>query len=53
LKLSNILIDNEYNLKFCDFGFSRWNGKMAIEKRTIAGSEGYTAPEIWKPEPNY
>lgn len=32
LKLSNILIDENYKLKLCDFGFSRWNSKFAIEK---------------------
>ncbi|CAD8131580.1 unnamed protein product [Paramecium pentaurelia] len=53
LKLSNVLIDSQYNIKLCDFGFARWNGKMAIEKQTIAGSEGYTAPEIWTSNPNY
>ena len=53
LKLSNILIDKDFSLKLCDFGFARWNGKMAIEKQTIAGSEGYTAPELWKKSPDY
>lgn len=32
LKLSNILIDKDFSLKLCDFGFAKWNGKMAIEK---------------------
>ena len=43
IKLENILIGNDYNLRLCDFGLSR---KIGIPLTGIRGSEQYLAPEI-------
>lgn len=47
IKLDNLLVSDTYHVKLCDFGFGRKNGKRPIEKNTISGSRGYTAPEIY------
>ena len=44
MKLDNILIDENLNLKVCDFGFSTFKD---IHKLNVkVGSENYMAPEI-------
>lgn len=43
IKLENILIGNDYNLRLCDFGFSR---KIGVPLSGMRGSERYVAPEI-------
>ena len=43
IKLENILIDSEYRLKVCDFGFAQ---PEATDILVRYGTEGYTAPEI-------
>lgn len=43
IKLENILIGNDYNLRLCDFGLSR---KIGIPVSGLRGSEQYVAPEI-------
>lgn len=43
IKLDNILISNEGNLKLCDFGLST-NSLSLISKKL--GTEAYMAPEI-------
>ncbi|SCM23205.1 protein kinase, putative [Plasmodium chabaudi adami] len=48
LKTSNILFDNEYNIKVCDFGKTMKlsdNGKVILEDN--GGSLGYMAPECF------
>lgn len=42
IKLNNILLDSEYNLKLADFGLSSTN----LTNKTIKGSGEYMAPEI-------
>ena len=43
IKLENILIGDDFNLRLCDFGFSR---KIGIPLTGLRGSEQYMAPEI-------
>ena len=46
IKLENILLGPNFTPKICDFGFSRpINKKLLI---SLAGTEGYAAPEIMK-----
>jgi len=50
IKLNNILLDEEYNIKICDFGLSSFitKNKNGIYKKMqgIAGTPSYIAPEI-------
>lgn len=48
LKTCNILLDEKYNLKICDFGVSvREQGKIKIEKlKIITGTKGYKSPQV-------
>lgn len=46
MKPYNILIDNEENLKICDFGLSRLRGEsLRVPAQLKVGSPYYTAPE--------
>ncbi|KAF1798986.1 kinase-like domain-containing protein [Mucor lusitanicus] len=45
LKLENILIDENDNVKICDFGFARQTDKNQLLK-TFCGSLAYSAPEV-------
>jgi len=47
LKLENMLLDAQNNVKLCDFGFVKKNC-MADLSRTFCGSKSYAAPEILK-----
>jgi len=44
LKLENILVDNDLNLKVTDFGFAAKTDIHALD--TYTGSKMYMAPEI-------
>lgn len=45
LKLENILLDEQDNVKICDFGFARQTDKNQLLK-TFCGSLAYSAPGI-------
>lgn len=50
LKLENILLDKNENVKLCDFGFTReYEGKMSY-LQTFCGTICYSAPEMLKGE---
>lgn len=46
LKLENILLDKNDNIKIADFGFARWMKENMAE--TSCGSPHYAAPEVVK-----
>lgn len=46
LKLSNILLDEQYNIKLCDFGLATRLGHPDEEHFTICGTPNYIAPEV-------
>jgi len=46
LKLGNILLDENLNIKICDFGLAAKLQYGSERKTTICGTPNYTAPEI-------
>jgi len=44
LKLENVLIDDKFNIKICDFGFAKTD--IVNPSSTFCGSKAYAAPEI-------
>ena len=49
LKSSNVLIDENWNVKLCDFGLSRINSTKNNKKKNIrVGTPHWMAPEILK-----
>ena len=44
LKLENMLIDDKFNIKICDFGFAKMD--IVNPSATFCGSKAYAAPEI-------
>ena len=48
IKLPNILLDENYNPKITDFGFSESNKDKTAQKR---GTSGYIAPEVYLGKP--
>jgi serine/threonine protein kinase len=46
IKPENILVSKDYRIKFCDFGFAK-SLNADPSTRSIGGSIGYTAPEIY------
>jgi len=46
IKLENCLLDDNYNLKICDFGFACKNIKGSENMDRILGTDGYMAPEM-------
>ncbi|KAH9479554.1 Serine/threonine-protein kinase GIN4 [Psilocybe cubensis] len=52
LKLENILIDQDSNIKVADFGMATWQGDSRAKLlRTSCGSPHYAAPEIISGKP--
>ena len=45
LKLENVLLDGDFKVKLCDFGFCQSNSSRLFKG---VGTEGYKAPEIFK-----
>ncbi|KAL8568268.1 hypothetical protein ACOMHN_040841 [Nucella lapillus] len=50
LKLENLLLDRNFHIKICDFGFVKGDCLVDLS-RTYCGSKSYAAPEILKGEP--
>lgn len=52
VKLENILVDDDDNIRLCDFGLSRINNVQYISnyRRGVCGTVGYIAPEIYEDE---
>ena len=50
LKLENILLDKNENVKLCDFGFTREYDGKASYLQTFCGTVCYSAPEMLKGE---
>uniref|UniRef100_G3PMV6 non-specific serine/threonine protein kinase n=1 Tax=Gasterosteus aculeatus aculeatus TaxID=481459 RepID=G3PMV6_GASAC len=54
LKCENMLLDTHFNLRVCDFGFSKKltyaDGRMILSK-TFCGTSSYAAPEILRSLP--
>lgn len=47
LKTENILLDEKYDIKICDFGFAKeFNDYNRDRMSKVLGTEGYMAPEI-------
>uniref|UniRef100_A0A8C4QNG3 non-specific serine/threonine protein kinase n=1 Tax=Eptatretus burgeri TaxID=7764 RepID=A0A8C4QNG3_EPTBU len=50
LKCENVLLDKDFNVKLCDFGFSRQCDTDAVGNikysKTFCGSKEYAAPEV-------
>lgn len=46
LKLGNLLLDNDMNVKICDFGLATTLAFDGERKKTICGTPNYIAPEI-------
>jgi len=51
IKTENILIDNKFNLKICDFGFAckmtdEHDGIKIFDSNELVGSPEYNPPEI-------
>lgn len=44
LKPENILLDDHYNVKICDFG---WSAGRERSRKTFCGTYEYMAPEIY------
>lgn len=44
LKLENILLDSNFNIKLCDFGFTESLSHKVFKNK---GTDGYKAPEIY------
>ncbi|XP_073996940.1 uncharacterized protein isoform X2 [Rhodnius prolixus] len=50
IKTENILITEHFNVKLCDFGFSRYFGNEEMSS-TFCGSVSYSPPEVLQTKP--
>lgn len=47
IKSHNILIDDHYNVKICDFGLARFKADLNKGTMQFAGTPTYMAPELF------
>ena len=53
IKLENMLLDEQYNLKICDFGVSRKHKREKLEHLTYyVGTKNYYSPQIYDAKKN-
>eukprot|EP00455_Lapot_gusevi_P056792 TRINITY_DN9524_c0_g1_i2.p1 TRINITY_DN9524_c0_g1~~TRINITY_DN9524_c0_g1_i2.p1 ORF type:complete len:208 (+),score=28.19 TRINITY_DN9524_c0_g1_i2:106-729(+) len=48
IKAYNVLVDEYYRVKLCDFGLARTTQHLALGREQIAGTPPYMAPELWQ-----
>ncbi|KAL6493388.1 Serine/threonine-protein kinase edr1 [Orobanche gracilis] len=52
LKSPNLLVDNNWNVKVCDFGLSRLKNNTFLSSKSTAGTPEWMAPEVLRNEPS-
>ncbi|KAE9592437.1 putative protein kinase TKL-CTR1-DRK-2 family [Lupinus albus] len=52
LKSPNLLVDDTYTVKVCDFGLSRTKANTYLSSKTAAGTPEWMAPEVIRGEPS-
>lgn len=52
LKSPNLLVDNNWNVKVCDFGLSRLKHNTFLSSKSTAGTPEWMAPEVLRNEPS-
>ncbi|XP_028783038.1 serine/threonine-protein kinase CTR1 [Neltuma alba] len=52
LKSPNLLVDDTYTVKVCDFGLSRTKANTFLSSKTAAGTPEWMAPEVIRGEPS-
>ncbi|CAA0829687.1 Serine/threonine-protein kinase CTR1 [Striga hermonthica] len=52
LKSPNLLVDQNYTVKVCDFGLSRLKANTFLSSKTAAGTPEWMAPEVLRDEPS-
>ena len=48
IKSHNVLIDNNLNIKICDFGLARFQADLNKGDMQFAGTPAYMAPELFQ-----
>ncbi|XP_039161908.1 serine/threonine-protein kinase EDR1 [Eucalyptus grandis] len=52
LKSSNLLVDQNWNVKVCDFGSSHLMSDTSLSSKSTAGTPEWMAPEVLRNEPS-
>ncbi|KAF5197986.1 Serine/threonine-protein kinase EDR1 [Thalictrum thalictroides] len=52
LKSLNLLVDDSWNVKVCDFGLSRLKHNTFLSSKSTAGTPEWMAPEVLRNEPS-
>ncbi|PIA44945.1 hypothetical protein AQUCO_01700489v1 [Aquilegia coerulea] len=52
LKSLNLLVDDNWNVKVCDFGLSRLKHNTFLSSKSTAGTPEWMAPEVLRNEPS-
>ncbi|KAJ9559171.1 hypothetical protein OSB04_013785 [Centaurea solstitialis] len=52
LKSPNLLVDENYTVKVCDFGLSRLKANTFLSSKSLAGTPQWMAPEVLNDEPS-